>query len=298
MPSLFPGQQQVVEAAQHRFSLPHDPQYSVQHDPQFGGEVPRRASGPMAPQQQERPRHHSYHQHVFGQGFTGGSQQWASQESNPEFPAHLTSMESTRSDGLGANSTPSSSQHSDSSTPATTELPLRRPEHTTAHSGSYACTAPGCVARFDGAGRLQRHRRDAHGIANAQSSPVAAGPNGASHARSRSQGSPAGGAAGFSSLDDQSGGLTGAALAARNSQAGPHKCERVNPSTGKPCNSIFSRPYDLTRHEETIHNARKLKVRCQFCTEEKTFSRADALTRHMRVVHPEMEVTGKRARRA
>jgi len=29
-----------------------------------------------------------------------------------------------------------------------------------------------------------------------------------------------------------------------------------------------------------------------------TFSRADALTRHMRVVHPEMEVTGKRARRA
>ncbi|KAL2276566.1 hypothetical protein FJTKL_00805 [Diaporthe vaccinii] len=41
-----------------------------------------------------------------------------------------------------------------------------------------------------------------------------------------------------------------------NTQAGPHKCERINPSTGKP------------------------KPRCDVCTEEKTFSRADALTRH------------------
>lgn len=31
------------------------------------------------------------------------------------------------------------------------------------------------------------------------------------------------------------------AAASRNSQAGPHKCERINPSTGKPCNTIFSR---------------------------------------------------------
>jgi uncharacterized Zn-finger protein len=83
----------------------------------------------------------------------------------------------------------------------------------------------------------------------------------------------------------------------RNSQAGPHKCERINPSTGKPCNSIFSRPYDLTRHEDTIHNARKLKVRCHLCTEEKTFSRNDALTRHMRVVHPEVDWPGKQRRR-
>jgi hypothetical protein len=69
-----------------------------------------------------------------------------------------------------------------------------------------------------------------------------------------------------------------------------HKCERINPSTGKPCNSVFSRPYDLTRHEDVIHNnIRKQKVRCHICTEEKTFSRKIALTRHMRVVHPEVQ---------
>ena len=82
----------------------------------------------------------------------------------------------------------------------------------------------------------------------------------------------------------------------RLTQAGPHKCERTNPQTGKPCNSIFSRPYDLTRHEDTIHNARKQKVRCRYCTEEKTFSRNDALTRHMRVVHPDIEFSGKSKR--
>ncbi|KAF2207280.1 hypothetical protein CERZMDRAFT_51545 [Cercospora zeae-maydis SCOH1-5] len=92
--------------------------------------------------------------------------------------------------------------------------------------------------------------------------------------------------------------MTSAALLARNSQAGPHKCTRINPSTGKPCNTIFSRPYDLTRHEDTIHNNRKQKVRCPMCREEKTFSRNDALTRHMRVVHPEVESMGKRPRRS
>ncbi|KAI7456057.1 hypothetical protein KC351_g19033, partial [Hortaea werneckii] len=93
---------------------------------------------------------------------------------------------------------------------------------------------------------------------------------------------------------DPTSGLTSAALAARNSQTGPHKCTRINPSTNKPCNTIFSRPYDLTRHEDTIHNNRKQKVRCPMCREEKTFSRNDALTRHMRVVHPEVESWGKR----
>jgi uncharacterized Zn-finger protein len=60
---------------------------------------------------------------------------------------------------------------------------------------------------------------------------------------------------------------------------------RPNPSTGKPCNTVFSRPYDLTRHEDTIHNVRKEKVRCEICTDEKTFSRPDALVRHRRVKH-------------
>jgi len=42
---------------------------------------------------------------------------------------------------------------------------------------------------------------------------------------------------------------------------------------------------------------RKQKVRCALCTEEKTFSRGDALTRHMRVVHPEVDFPGKHRRR-
>jgi uncharacterized Zn-finger protein len=82
-----------------------------------------------------------------------------------------------------------------------------------------------------------------------------------------------------------------------NTQAGPHRCDRINPSTGKPCATVFSRPYDLTRHEDTIHNARKQKVRCDLCTDEKTFSRADALTRHYRVCHSDVELPSKHRRR-
>jgi hypothetical protein len=51
------------------------------------------------------------------------------------------------------------------------------------------------------------------------------------------------------------------------------QCERIKPSAGKPCNTIFSHPYDLTRHEDTIHNACKQKVHCPLCIEEKSFSR-------------------------
>ncbi|KAK4139188.1 uncharacterized protein C8A04DRAFT_40915 [Dichotomopilus funicola] len=76
-----------------------------------------------------------------------------------------------------------------------------------------------------------------------------------------------------------------------NTQADPHRCDHINPSTGKPCNTVFSRPYDLTRHENTIHNVRK--VRCNLCTDDKTLSRADALTRHCRVYHPDVELPGK-----
>ena len=68
----------------------------------------------------------------------------------------------------------------------------------------------------------------------------------------------------------------------------PHRCDRVNYSTGKPCWTAFSRAYDLKRHEDTVHNAKKKKqkYRCKICTEEKIFPRMDALNRHMRVVHP------------
>ncbi|KAJ5204671.1 uncharacterized protein N7498_005550 [Penicillium cinerascens] len=138
---------------------------------------------------------------------------------------------------------------------------ITRPSNTSSDAGTYTCTYHGCSLRFESPSKLQRHKREAH----RQTTP--------------------------------GGHLITRDTSLRNSQAGPHKCERINPSTGKPCNSIFSRPYDLTRHEDTIHNARKLKVRCHLCTEEKTFSRNDALTRHMRVVHPEVDWPGKQRRR-
>lgn len=138
---------------------------------------------------------------------------------------------------------------------------ISRPENTTSSGGTYTCTYHGCTQRFETPSKLQKHKREAH----RQTTP--------------------------------GGHLITRDTSSRNSQAGPHKCERINPSTGKPCNSVFSRPYDLTRHEDTIHNARKQKVRCHLCTEEKTFSRNDALTRHMRVVHPEVDWPGKQRRR-
>ena len=139
--------------------------------------------------------------------------------------------------------------------------PIRRPDDTTSDGGTYTCTYHGCSQRFETPAKLQKHKREGHRQVSPSSAPTAQ------------------------------------SIAFRNSQAGPHKCERINPSTGKPCNSIFSRPYDLTRHEDTIHNSRKMKVRCHLCTEEKTFSRNDALTRHMRVVHPDVDWPGKTRRK-
>ena len=178
----------------------------------------------------------------------------------PDFPAHMISMESTNEEGP---SMPSSqpSMH-DSRTQSQPTPQPQRPLDTTSDSGTYSCTYHGCALRFDTPAKLQKHKREGH----RQVSP---------------------------STDSAS-----TNLALRNSQAGPHRCDRINPSTGKPCNSIFSRPYDLTRHEDTIHNGRKQKVRCHLCTEEKTFSRNDALTRHMRVVHPDVDWVGKQKRKS
>ncbi|KPI35845.1 Transcriptional regulator RPN4 [Cyphellophora attinorum] len=113
--------------------------------------------------------------------------------------------------------------------------PIQRPADTTSESGTYSCTYHGCSERFETPAKLQKHKREGHRQVSPQSAATAS-----------------------------------ANLALRNSQAGPHRCDRINPSTGKPCNSIFSRPYDLTRHEDTIHNGRKIKVRCHLCVEEKT----------------------------
>lgn len=138
--------------------------------------------------------------------------------------------------------------------------PVQRPANVTSDAGTYSCTYHGCPERFESPAKLQKHKREGH--------------------RQHESVGPA------------------AAALSKNSQAGPHRCDRINPSTGKPCASVFSRPYDLTRHEDTIHNARKMKVRCHLCTEEKTFSRNDALTRHMRVVHPDVDWVGKQKKRS
>jgi len=142
---------------------------------------------------------------------------------------------------------------------------VSKPESTRAESGTYTCTYHGCPLRFETPAKLQKHKREGHRQLPA-TTPMSTQ------------------------------GVASEALE-RNTQAGPHRCDRINPQTGKPCATIFSRPYDLTRHEDTIHNARKQKVRCQYCTEEKTFSRNDALTRHMRVVHPEIDFPGKTRRK-
>ncbi|KAK8129277.1 hypothetical protein PG999_001657 [Apiospora kogelbergensis] len=146
----------------------------------------------------------------------------------------------------------------------------QRPAKTTADGGTYTCTYHGCTLRFETPALLQKHKREGHRQANTLHT---------ARAVSATVSSP------------------GMADTLLGSQAGPHRCDRINPSTGKPCATVFSRPYDLTRHEDTIHNARKQKVRCNLCTEEKTFSRADALTRHYRVCHPDVEFPGKHRRR-
>ena len=204
-------------------------------------------------------------------------------ESTPPFPAGLPSMETSISDA----GFPQSSQESISNGASTTSAP-QRPSDTRANTGAYTCTYHGCTQRFGSHNDLQKHKREYHRSQqknHESTSPASAGDDSSSSPRSTASPAPS------------ASGMTSAALLARNSQAGPHKCTRVNPSTGKPCNTIFSRPYDLTRHEDTIHNGRKQKVRCPMCREEKTFSRNDALTRHMRVVHPEVESMGKRSKR-
>ncbi|KAK3937269.1 hypothetical protein QBC46DRAFT_267916, partial [Diplogelasinospora grovesii] len=79
--------------------------------------------------------------------------------------------------------------------------------------------------------------------------------------------------------------------------ARPYRCDHINLNIGKLCKAIFFKPYDLTRHEDTIYNAWKQKVRCDLYTDKKTFSQADALTKHYRVCHLKVEFPGKQRRR-
>ncbi|KAK9470330.1 uncharacterized protein V1510DRAFT_370397, partial [Dipodascopsis tothii] len=71
-----------------------------------------------------------------------------------------------------------------------------------------------------------------------------------------------------------------------SAHVGPHRCTWINPSTGKVCNKVFSRPYDLIRHQDTIHASSRKTFKCDLCGDDtKTFSRQDALARHIRVKH-------------
>lgn len=228
-------------------------------------------SAPSAPNNVPMPQ-----QYPFISNSRRQSSSVQSSSDSPVFPAQLSSMESTRSEN-GPPEMIGFTADTELPTPSPPSPP-QRPTDTLAGSGSYACTSPGCSQRFDTSTKLQKHRREAHRATSPLPNPST--PTTSSRATTNAPGS------------------SSSATANRNNQAGPHKCERTNPSTGKPCNTQFSRSYDLTRHEETIHNNRKMKVRCQFCTEEKTFSRNDALTRHMRVVHPDVDFPGKTKRRA
>ena len=70
------------------------------------------------------------------------------------------------------------------------------------------------------------------------------------------------------------------------SKNGPWVCDVVNSKTGAVCNKRFSRSYDLVRHQDTIHAKVRKTFKCHLCGDKsKTFSRTDALSRHLRVKH-------------
>lgn len=81
----------------------------------------------------------------------------------------------------------------------------------------------------------------------------------------------------------------------------PFICKLNNVFTKKPCNAQFSRSYDLTRHQNTIHAKKKSIFRCLACIRQhgdsgydKTFSRMDALTRHIKSKHDNLSKEDRR----
>ena len=76
-----------------------------------------------------------------------------------------------------------------------------------------------------------------------------------------------------------------------------HRCNIIWRVTGRQCDRVFSTENDLVCHEATMHNSGKEKVRCQICTEKRTFSERLALIRHMGAFHPDVDFRGKRWRR-
>lgn len=65
----------------------------------------------------------------------------------------------------------------------------------------------------------------------------------------------------------------------------PHECKLLD-SWGAVCRRSFKRPYDLQRHQESVHSAGSKSYVCKRCGgPERTFSRQDSLARHMRRMH-------------
>ena len=187
-------------------------------------------------------------------------QEGVSQEQQQYGPIYASATSSANTGYLPPNLTSMETTRSDDSEQleSMSDSGAERPSDTSAHTARYTCpfkypSGTYCGECFDDAAQLNRHKKE----------------------HNRTMGNH---------KDDQS--------FPKMSQAGPHTCKFINPKTGEPCNSSFSRPYDLTRHEETLHGNRK-KVQCHLCTEEKSFSRTDALTRHLRVVHESPATTGK-----
>ena len=257
------------------------------------------ASTPSTVQMPQQPQ-----QYPFLSNSRRQSSSVRSASDNPDFPAQL-SMDSTRSDNgqaelvrFNSDLEPVARSPSLPPNPATAATAVTaRPPDTTAGSGSYTCVAAGCTQRFDTSGKLQKHRREAHRQPSPQQAPSPAAPSVASSASTPAHAPSAGGGSSTASNAPPATSSASPATTHRHNQNGPHRCLRINPTSGKPCDTQFSRSYDLTRHEETIHNNRKMKVRCRLCSEDKTFSRNDALTRHMRVVHPDVDFSGKSRRR-
>ncbi|KAI7529257.1 hypothetical protein KC317_g20414, partial [Hortaea werneckii] len=89
-------------------------------------------------------------------------------DANPQFPAQLTSMESSASDHA-----PPGSQGSDPGT-----VPIQRPTDTRAGTGTFTCTYHGCTQRFGSYTELSRHKRESHRVAAQHSREVSASAGG------------------------------------------------------------------------------------------------------------------------
>jgi len=311
--SLFPEEPPVKRRKQEHSTVPSLKPTMTRESTRGSNasEISQPSFGSMATSRRESSQSNGRSQMNYP--FFAQAQRQASNASNAtaiseltnDFP-NLTPTESSRSEqdiapsrkrGLTASSPKIRRQDSDTTNADPEEL-------------TYTCTYHGCTKRFESQSALQKHKRDIHhstahhsrntsmtgaGIAAASASPASSSRTAsvapASISAAVAPNDPIN--AEVDPADPEGHEASPSAIAERNSQAGPHICNRINPSTGRPCNSHFSRPYDLTRHEDTIHNNKKQKVRCMYCKDEKTFSRNDALTRHMRVVHPDVNFEGK-----